>query len=238
MKAPNPVNSNAMLEPGLDRRIAEIRERIARAAERGGRGQQTAIIAVTKTHGPDAPTAAFNAGIADVGENKVQEALGKMDQVSVPVRWHLIGHLQRNKVKSLDRFVLFHALDSSRLADAIDRFGVESGRPVEVLMQVNPAREETKGGFDLNEVAAEAERLASMKGLVVRGAMTIARMGADESELRETFGAVRETNRILAAAGHPATELSMGMSGDYELAVEEGATMVRLGSILFGERGK
>jgi len=156
----------------------------------------------------------------------------------VPVRWHLIGHLQRNKVKSLDRFVLFHALDSSRLADAIDRFGVESGRPVEVLMQVNPAREETKGGFDLNEVAAEAERLASMKGLVVRGAMTIARMGADESELRETFGAVRETNRILAGAGHPATELSMGMSGDYELAVEEGATMVRLGSILFGERGK
>ena len=238
MKAPNPVNSNAMLEPGLDRRIAEIRERIARAAERGGRGQQTAIIAVTKTHGPDAPTAAFNAGIVDVGENKVQEALGKMDQVSVPVRWHLIGHLQRNKVKSLDRFVLFHALDSSRLADAIDRFGVESGRPVEALMQVNPAREETKGGFDLNEVAAEAERLASMKGLVVRGAMTIARMGADESELRETFGAVRETNRILAGAGHPATELSMGMSGDYELAVEEGATMVRLGSILFGERGK
>src|SRR5512140_2083055 len=206
MKAPNPVNSNAMLEPGLDRRIAEIRERIARAAKRGGHGQATTIIAVTKTHGPDAPTKAFNAGIVDVGENKVQEALGKMDDVKVPVRWHLIGHLQRNKVKSLDRFVLFHALDSSRLADAIDRFGVESGRPVEVLMQVNPAREETKGGFDLSDVFAEADRLVAMKGIVVRGAMTIARMGADESELRETFGAVRETNRILAGAGHPATE--------------------------------
>jgi pyridoxal phosphate enzyme (YggS family) len=238
MKAPNPVNLNAMLEPDLDRRIAEIRERIARAAERGGHGNSATIIAVTKTHGPDAPTAAFNAGIADVGENKVQEALGKMDEVTVPVRWHLIGHLQRNKVKSLDRFFLFHALDSSRLADAIDRFGAELGRPIEVLMQVNPAREITKGGFDLNEVPAEAERLASMKGIVVRGAMTIARMGADESELRETFGAVRETNRILASAGHPATELSMGMSADYEVAVEEGATMVRLGSILFGERGK
>ncbi|HUQ47455.1 MAG TPA: YggS family pyridoxal phosphate-dependent enzyme [Gemmatimonadaceae bacterium] len=227
-----------MLEPGLDRRIAEIRERIARAAERGGHGQNTAVIAVTKTHGPEAPAAAFAAGIVDVGENKVQEALGKMDDVMAPVRWHLIGHLQRNKVKSLDRFTLFHALDSSRLADAIDRFGVERGRPVEVLMQVNPAREETKGGFDVNEVAAEAERLASMSGIVLRGAMTIARLGADESELRETFGAVRETNRILASAGHPATELSMGMSNDYELAVEEGATMVRLGSILFGERGK
>ncbi|HEY3746882.1 MAG TPA: YggS family pyridoxal phosphate-dependent enzyme [Gemmatimonadaceae bacterium] len=238
MKLPNPVNLNAMPFPDLDRRIAEIRERIARAAERGGHGQNTTVIAVTKTHGPDAPTAAFNAGIVDVGENKVQEALGKMDDVLVPVRWHLIGHLQRNKVKNLDGFALFHALDSSRLADAVDRFGIERGRPVEVLMQVNPACEVTKGGFDLNQVAAEAERLASMKGIVVRGAMTIARMGADESELRETFGAVRETNRILSLAGHPATELSMGMSADYELAVEEGATMVRLGSILFGERGK
>ena len=238
MKGANPVNLNAMPFPDLDRRIAEIQERIARAAERGGFGQNTVVIAVTKTHGPDAPTAAFDAGITDVGENKVQEALGKMDDVLVPVRWHLIGHLQRNKVKSLDRFALFHALDSARLADAIDRFGVEREMPVEVLMQVNPAREETKGGFDLTEVAAEADRLAAMKGIVVRGAMTIARMGAGESELRETFGAVRETNLILAGAGHPATELSMGMSGDYELAVEEGATMVRLGSILFGERGK
>ena len=238
MKDPNPVNSNAMLQPDLDRRIAEIRERIARAAERGGFGQNTTIIAVTKTHGPDAPSAAFNAGITDVGENKVQEALGKMDDVLVPVRWHLIGHLQRNKVKSLDRFSLFHALDSSRLADAIDRFGVERGRPVEVLMQVNPAREETKGGFDVDEVSGEADRLASMKGIVVRGAMTIARLGAGEVELRETFGAVREANRVLAVAGHPATELSMGMSSDYEVAVEEGATMVRLGSILFGERSK
>src|SRR3954462_9956336 len=192
MKSPNPVNLSAMLEPGLDRRIAEIRERIARAAERGGHGQRTTLVAVTKTHGPDAPTAAFRAGILDVGENKVQEALAKMDDVTVPVRWHLIGHLQRNKLKSLDRFTLFHALDSSRLADAIDRFGVERDAPVSVLMQVNPAREVTKGGFDLNEVAAEAERLAAMKGIVVRGAMTIARMGADESELRETFGAVRE----------------------------------------------
>jgi len=238
MNTANPVNLSAMPFPDLDRRIAEVRERIAAAAGRGGHGENTTIIAVTKTHGPDAPTAVFERGIHDVGENRVQEALGKMAGVSVPVRWHLIGHLQRNKVKSLDKFALFHALDSSRLADAIDRFGTERGRPVEVLMQVNPAREETKGGFDVDEVAAEADRLASMKGIVVRGAMTIARLGADEAELRETFGAVRETNRVLAGAGHPATELSMGMSNDYELAVEEGATMVRLGSILFGERGK
>ncbi|MEO5902566.1 MAG: YggS family pyridoxal phosphate-dependent enzyme [Gemmatimonadaceae bacterium] len=222
--------------PGLDRRIAEIRELIAAAARRGGHGQKTTIIAVTKTHGPDAPAAAFEVGVADVGENRVQEAIGKMADVSVAVRWHLIGHLQRNKVKSLDNFSLFHALDSGRLAEAVHRFGVDRERPVEVLVQVNPAREETKGGFDVEEVAELADRLAPMKGIVVRGAMTVARLGADEQELRETFAAVRETRRVLQAAGHPATELSMGMSSDYELAVEEGATMVRLGSILFGER--
>jgi PLP dependent protein len=220
----------------LERRLAQVEERIAAAAARGGHGQAVTIVAVTKTHGPDVPAAAFDAGLTDVGENKVQEALSKMAEVTVPVRWHLIGHLQRNKVKSLDKFSLFHALDSARLADAIDRFGIERGTPVDVLMQVNPAREKTKGGYDLVEVAAEADRLAGMHGVRVRGAMTIARQGADEGELRETFAAVRETTRILAAAGSPAAENSMGMSGDYEIAVEEGATMVRLGSVLFGAR--
>jgi pyridoxal phosphate enzyme (YggS family) len=194
------------------------------------------IVAVTKTHGPEAVRGACAAGIADIGENRVQEAIGKMDQVKDPVRWHLIGHLQRNKVKSLGSFALFHALDSSRLADAVDRFGVERGSPVDVLMQVNPAREATKGGFELHEVEAEAARLGEMSGLRVKGAMTVARLGADEKELRETFAAVRETCRRLAEAGHPATEMSMGMSQDFEIAVEEGATMVRLGSVLFGAR--
>jgi PLP dependent protein len=220
----------------LERRLAEVKERIAAATARGGRGQAVTIVAVTKTHGSHVVKAAFDAGLVDVGENKVQEALSKMAEVTVPVRWHLIGHLQRNKVKSLDKFSLFHALDSARLADAVDRFGTDRGAPIDVLMQVNPAREESKGGYDLSEVAAEADRFAKMRGLRVRGAMTIAREGAEESELRETFAAVRETTRVLAAAGHPATENSMGMSGDYELAVEEGATMVRLGSVLFGAR--
>jgi pyridoxal phosphate enzyme (YggS family) len=231
-----PVNFIAMPFPELDRRIAEVRDRIDAAASRGGHGQDVAIIAVTKTHGPETVAAAYAAGLADIGENRVQEALDKMTQVEAPVRWHLIGHLQRNKLKSLDRFSLFHALDSSRLADAIDRFGEDRQHPIEVLVQINPAREETKGGFDMHEVGSEAARLAGLQGLKVRGAMTIARLGADEAELRETFSAVRETRRILAAEGHPATELSMGMSDDFEIAVEEGATMVRLGSLLFGAR--
>ena len=227
-----------MLFPDLEDRVAAIRSRIAAATERGGHGQHVTIVAVTKTHGPDAVAAAFAAGLEDIGENRVQEALEKIDQAEVPVRWHLIGHLQRNKVRSLDRFRLFHALDSSRLADAVDRFGNERGAPVDALIQVNPVREVTKGGYDMSEIGAEAARLAGMTGLRVTGAMTIARLGADEAELRETFGAVRETRRVLRDAGHPAAELSMGMSNDFEIAVEEGATIVRLGSILFGVREK
>ena len=225
-----------MLFPGLSERVAEVRARIDAAAKRGGHGQKVMIVAVTKTHGPEAVEAAHESGIEDVGENRVQEALSKIDAVISPVRWHLIGHLQRNKVKSLDRFFLFHALDSMRLAEAIDRSGVERGAPIDALVQVNPAREETKGGFDLGETREVAEKLREMPGLRIKGAMTIARLGADEAELRETFAATRETRRILAEAGHPATELSMGMSNDFELAVEEGATMVRVGSILFGAR--
>ena len=225
-----------MVFPELGARVAAVRARIDAAAKKGGHGQNVTIVAVTKTHGPEAVNAAHSVAISDIGENRVQEALEKMESVKEPVRWHLIGHLQRNKVKSLDGFSLFHALDSSRLADAINRFGEDRERAVDVLLQVNPAREETKGGFDLHEVEGEARRLTSMRGLRVRGAMTIARLGADEAELRETFAAVRETRRILAEASHPATELSMGMSNDFEIAVEEGATMVRLGSILFGAR--
>ena len=225
-----------MLFPGLNDRVQEVRARIDAAAKRGGHGQIVTIVAVTKTHGPEAVEAAHESGIEDVGENRVQEALTKIDAVVSPVRWHLIGHLQRNKVKSLDRFSLFHALDSMRLAEAIDRFGVERGAPIDALVQVNPAREETKGGFDFGEIAEVAEALREKNGLRIKGAMTIARFNADEAELRETFAATRETRRILAQAGHPATELSMGMSNDFELDVEEGATMVRVGSILFGAR--
>ncbi len=222
--------------PELGARIAVVRSRIQLAAERGGHGQAVTIVAVTKTHGPDAVLSAWEAGIHDVGENRVQEALGKMPDVSVPVRWHLIGHLQRNKVKSLDRFGMFHALDSSRLADSVNAFGDERGQPVNCLLQVNAAREGTKGGFYMEELAAESARLATMNGLRVQGVMTMARLDAEEAELRETFAKAREARDTLAADGHPATELSMGMSGDYEIAIEEGATIVRLGTTLFGSR--
>ena len=159
-----------------------------------------------------------------------------MDIVTVPVRWHLIGHLQRNKVKAVDRFAMFHALDSARLADSVNELGLSRGTPVDVLVQVNAAEEQTKGGYKMAELPGESVRLAKMDGLRIQGVMTMARLDADERELRETFGAARDARTVLAADGHPATELSMGMSSDYEIAVEEGATMVRLGTRLFGER--
>jgi pyridoxal phosphate enzyme (YggS family) len=161
-----------------------------------------------------------------------------MSRVEVPVRWHLIGHLQRNKVKSLERFVLLHSLDSARLADAVCAFGVERGRAVDALIELNLSGENSKGGFSQSELLPEAERLASLAGIRVRGVMTMASFTATESALHRTFAEARDARQILVEAGHPAVELSMGMSNDYEIAVEEGATMVRLGTTLFGARAK
>ena len=221
----------------LGERVREVRDRVAAAAARGGHGQTVTIVAVTKTHGPDAVQAAYDAGLRDVGENRVQEAIVKIDQATAPVRWHLIGHLQRNKAKFVSRFHLVHSIDSARLAEAVHVQGSEAGgRPVDVLVQVNVSGEGTKGGFSLEELSREADRLAAMPGLRVLGVMTMAPFDAAEPVLRRVFGGAREARRMLAAAGHPATELSMGMSGDYEVAVEEGATLVRLGTILFGAR--
>src|ERR1051326_1350324 len=220
--------------PALPDRLREVRERIDAAARRGGHGQQVTIVAVTKTHGPDAVQAAWDAGIADVGENRVQEALPKMDLVSAPVRWLLIGHLQRNKVKFLPRFDLLHSLDSGRLAEAVNALGQELGRPVQAFLQVSVVGEESKGGVALADVGAEAERLEGLPGVRVRGVMTMAPLDADEAALRRVFSGARAARDQLRAAGHDATALSMGMSNDFEVAVEEGATHVRLGTIFFG----
>ncbi len=221
----------------LPARLAEVRERIAAAAARGGAGQHVVIVAVTKSHGADAVQAAWDAGLRDVGENRVQEALEKIERVEVPVRWHLIGHLQRNKVRALEHFALLHSLDSLRLAETVSDLGISRGRAVDALLQVNVAGEETKGGFAPEEVPPAAERLASCAGVRVAGVMTMAPLEADERTLRRVFSGAREARDLLVRAGHPAFDLSMGMSNDYEVAVEEGATMVRLGTVLFGARG-
>ncbi|MCE9603163.1 MAG: YggS family pyridoxal phosphate-dependent enzyme [Gemmatimonadetes bacterium] len=228
--------------PELPERLAEVRGRIAQAAARGGHGQTVKVIAVTKTHGPEAVEAAWGAGILDVGENKVQEAVGKQDALAGSaaerggLRWHLIGHLQTNKARSLSRFALFHGLDRDGLVDAVRDAARRAGTTFEVLVQVNVSGEESKGGFEPQALEALAARLVTMPELRVRGVMTMAPFDAAERVLRDVFSGARSALGVLRSAGLPAVELSMGMSGDYELAVEEGATMVRLGTILFGAR--
>lgn len=217
-------------------RVAEIRQRIDEARGRGGRKQDVRIVAVTKTHGPEAISAVVREGISDVGENRVQEAIAKMVEIDVAVRWHLIGHLQRNKVREAGRFALIHSLDSERLAEALDREALRLGRTFDVLVQINASGEASKGGFGTGDLPRMTERLRSMSGLRVTGAMTMAAFGASEPELRASFARARAARELLSAAGHPAAEISMGMSQDYEIAVEEGATLVRLGTILFGAR--
>ncbi len=222
--------------PELPERLAEVRGRLAAAVQRGGHGQRVTLIAVTKTFGIEAVEAAWGAGVHDVGENRVQEALSKMADVKVPVRWHLIGHLQRNKVKAADAFYLVHSMDTARLADGLHALGLARGQPIDVLLQVNVAGEASKSGWVPESVPAEAERLVALPGVRVRGVMVMAPLDAPEAVLRGTFAGARTARAVLEAAGHPAVELSMGMSNDYEIAVEEGATMVRVGTALFGER--
>ena len=220
----------------LSSRVREVRERIDAAVRRGGHGQAVTVVAVTKNHGLDALQAAWDAGLRDVGENRVQEALEKMDVLQLAFRWHLIGHLQRNKVKHLTRFHLLHSLDRPQLADAVNTLGASTNRVFDALVQVNVVGEETKGGFEAATLAPEAERLKQLANIRICGVMTMAPFDADEATLRSVFSGAREARETLRAAGHDVPELSMGMSGDYELAVEEGATCVRLGTVLFGAR--
>jgi pyridoxal phosphate enzyme (YggS family) len=192
---------------------------------------------VTKTHGPEAVRAAAAAGITAVGENRVQEALAKMqDTADVPVEWHLIGSLQRNKVKQVvGRFALVHSLDRLELAEEFAR-RIPPGSRQRVLVEVNSGGEAQKAGVLPEALPGLLETLARMPALAVEGLMTMAPFTDDESVQRATFRRLRLLRDAAGQRGHRLPHLSMGMSGDYAVAVEEGATMVRLGTILFGER--
>lgn len=232
---PDAVASSAT-ELQVVSRSSECRDRIEAARQRGGHGQSVVLIAVTKTHGVEAVTAAWKAGIADIGENRVQEAQEKMALTALPLRWHLIGHLQRNKARQASLFSLIHSLDSLRLAEALNEAAQREGAVLDVLLQVNVSGEGTKSGVQPGDVTQIADALHGFSSLSVRGVMTMAPYDAPETILRRVFSGARDARVRLAAAGHPAEYLSMGMSGDFEIAVEEGATHVRLGTILFGER--
>ncbi len=219
--------------------LAAVRTRIAAAAARAGRrADEVSIVAVTKGHPIERAREAAAAGLLDLGENRVQEALAKQDAwPGAPVRWHLIGHLQRNKAKlAAGRFALIHSLDSVRLAEALEAAAAAAGIVQEVLVEVNLAREPQKSGALPEEAPALLARAAALPHLAVRGMMAMAPYTTDAGVQRQVFRQLRQLRDRLATPDLPLGVLSMGMSGDFEIAVEEGATMLRLGTILFGER--
>jgi pyridoxal phosphate enzyme (YggS family) len=213
--------------------LARVRERIARAAERAGRrADDVLLIGVSKTVDVDRIRAGVEAGLQALGENRVQEAKAKIAALGRPVPWHLIGHLQTNKVRdALELFDVIHSLDRLDLARELDRRGRARGRPVQALVQVNVGGEASKGGFEPGEVAAALEAIGPLSGIHVRGLMTIPPAVERAEEARAWFRALAG---LAKAAG--LRELSMGMSADFEVAVEEGATMVRVGTAIFGPR--
>lgn len=223
----------------IARNLDQIRERIARAAESvGRRPEDIQLVAVSKTHPPETIREAIDAGQAVFGENRVQDALPKIDALPPETIWHFIGHLQSNKVrKALGQFALFHGVDNVDLARQMDRIAGELGLEARILLEVNVSGEESKFGFAPEALPAALEALTALPRLRIEGLMTMAPYAENPESARPHFARLRELRDALArTAGLPLAQLSMGMSGDFEQGIAEGATIVRVGSAIFGER--
>jgi pyridoxal phosphate enzyme (YggS family) len=231
-----------VLDPiALESRLSDVRARIARAASRATRDPASVrLIAVSKTFSAQYVRAAAAAGQLEFGENKVQEGLAKMAETAdLPLRWHLIGHLQSNKVKQAVRFHAIHSIDAGSLLQKLDQAVAATGRALDVLVQVDLANEATKYGMPPADVRAALDVAETCKALRLKGLMLLPPAFDDPQGARPYFSALRDLRDDLVREGRdPATlaELSMGMSHDFEIAVEEGATMVRVGSAIFGPR--
>ena len=220
--------------------LAEVREGIRSAAKGCGRDEESVrLIAVTKTYGADLINEAIDAGVRDIGENRVQEILEKYDSVK-SVRWHLIGHLQKNKVKYIiDKVELIHSVDSYELAHEIDRQAAKIGKVQRILIQVNVSGEESKFGICSSECEELCRRIAELEHVKIEGLMTIAPFVEDTEVLKSVFGGLRQISLDISAKKIDTvdmSELSMGMTHDYPTAIECGATMVRVGTGIFGAR--
>ena len=224
----------AILKANLD----DVRERSAAACARAGRrAADVRLVAVTKTVGPDVVRALAGLGVTDVGENRVQQARAKRESLggTLGLRWHLIGHLQRNKAgQALALFEVIHSVDSERLARAIDRRAAAADATAAVLVQCNTSGEESKFGVAPRELPALLDAMAALEHVRVEGLMTMAPFVDDPETTRPCFRALRElAEAARAASGLPLPHLSMGMTQDFEVAIEEGATMIRVGSALY-----
>ena len=213
--------------------LATVRARVAAAAERAGRSpHDITLVGVSKTHSVEIVRAAFDAGLRDFGENRVQEATPKihaMREQGAAARWHLVGHLQRNKVPTaIDLFDILHSVDSERLVEAIS---AAATREIRVFIEVNVAAEETKFGVSPADVSKLAERVGRLPNIELAGLMTVAPRVDDPEDVRLVFRALRQLRDAVGLR-----ELSMGMTDDFEVAVEEGSTLVRVGRAIFGVR--
>ena len=218
-----------------------VEKNISAACKRSGRARSdVTLIAVSKTKPVEMLQEAYDLGCRDFGENKVQELLDKYDKMPKDIRWHMIGHLQRNKVKYIvDKVYMIHSVDSVRLAEEISKEAVKKNVTVAVLVEINVADEESKFGVSVDEAVALVENISKLPNIVVKGLMTIAPYVENSEENRLYFA---KLNQIYVDIIHKnidnifMEELSMGMTGDYEVAIEEGATYIRVGTGIFGER--
>jgi hypothetical protein len=227
---------------GIAARVREVRDRIAAAAARAGRDPaRITLVAVTKTFPPEVVRAAVAAGVTDIGENRVQEAVPKIEAVGRGVHWHLVGHLQTNKAKlALQHFDWIHSLDSLRLAEALQKAAAAAGREaIPVLVEVNLGGEASKAGVPEPDLLPLLRALAPLSRVRVEGLMAIPPFQEDPGAVRPHFARLRALAEKARTEGLPhlrMDQLSMGMSHDFEVAVEEGATMVRIGTAIFGPR--
>ena len=222
--------------------LANVHDRIAAAAKRAGRNaEDVTLVTVTKTHPTASIRIAAKAGVTNVGENRVQEALEKkteLEALGIKLRWHLIGHLQSNKAKlAIQHFDLIHSVDSIELARDLNRHATTAGKHQPILLQLNVSHEETKFGAD-PQAARElvSQVLELCPSLQINGLMTMAPFSDNPEDARPHFRALHELSQSLREQFEIGSELSMGMTGDYEVAIEEGATLVRIGSAIFGHR--
>ncbi|MGB2694476.1 MAG: YggS family pyridoxal phosphate-dependent enzyme [Dehalococcoidia bacterium] len=219
----------------VEENLRRVRERIASACERAGRSTgEVTLVGVSKGFPPEAVSEAYDAGLRDFGENRVQEAEAKIEALAASgrtPRWHLVGHLQTNKAKNVTNlFAILHSVDSVRLAQAVSRHAREA---VPILLEVNVAEEASKFGFTPQELAPALGDIKRLPNLDVRGLMTVAPMTDDPQRVRPVFRRLRELRDETGLE-----ELSMGMTDDFEVAIEEGATLVRVGRAIFGPRGE
>ncbi len=224
----------------VEKNLREIEDRIKESALKCGRSpEDVTLIAVTKTYGADLINEAIRCGVTDIGENRVQEIMEKYQQV-LPVRWHLIGHLQKNKVKYIiDKVELIHSVDSFELAREIDKHAKKIDKVQKILLEVNVSGEESKFGIRPEECEDLCRRISELENVRIEGLMTIAPFVEDENILSGVFEGLGDLAKKIAQLGLERVfmkHLSMGMTNDFPLAVEKGATMVRVGTGIFGKR--